>query len=693
MDLERVTTRNQTKLPHLVKIEVAELLIFIAFIFYLSFLSVRDYYVFHSAAELFSSIIGFGIFIVALNTYKISRNDFVMVLGMGYGYVAILDIMHAFAYDDLNIFANGSTNMVVQFWITARFFSLCTLLVSSFYIHKDAKRPKYPILVVVYAAAFILAVLAIMYFRIFPTCYIDGKGLTQFKILSEYTIALGLCNIAFSFYKSRKLMDKRLFYYLEASIFLMVVYEILFTLFVVPTDATALTGHVIKVISFYCMYRAIIVTGLQRPFDILTHRLDNLREEEKQRIYMEEALSTNEQCYDLIINHSSDAIIIQSEGIIVFANSTSAKILGAKDPANLVGIKAETLMHKNSAAIIQQRIKAAIESKAKLPFIEVKLIGMDDRTVYVEGSSSYVLYKQKPSVLTMFRDISSKKIIEGLENDIKENQRKLGESKEFNRVLTEFFSNISHELKTPLNVLLGSIQLLMLQPAEGLPSPIERKLAKHLSVMRQNCYRLLRLVNNLIDLSKLDSGYMKLNLRNSNIVSIVEEITLSVADYVESKGVNIIFDTNVEEKIMAVDADKIERIMLNLLSNAAKFTNQGNEITVNIEDKQEKILISVEDTGIGIPEDKLKLIFDRFGQVDKTLARNKEGSGIGLSLVKSLVIMHGGSITVSSKLGEGSKFIMELPVLIVGEEANAAQNQAYQNNVERISIEFSDIYN
>lgn len=166
---------------------------------------------------------------------------------------------------------------------------------------------------------------------------------------------------------------------------------------------------------------------------------------------------------------------------------------------------------------------------------------------------------------------------------------------------------------------------------------------------------------------------------------------MSVVSYVESKGINLIFDTDVEEKIMNFDADKIERIILNLLSNSIKFTNPEGSIYVNMMDMDDSISISIKDTGVGIPDDKLQMIFERFGQVDKTLRRNSEGTGIGLCLVKSFVEMHGGSIQVKSKVGEGSEFIIKLPDVITEEKHNE-ESSTYETNIERINIEFSDIY-
>jgi two-component system CheB/CheR fusion protein len=259
---------------------------------------------------------------------------------------------------------------------------------------------------------------------------------------------------------------------------------------------------------------------------------------------------------------------------------------------------------------------------------------------------------------------------------------------------SDFFSNLSHELRTPLNVIMSTLQLLESQRANSDAKAVIDKQGKHFNVMKQNCYRQLRLVNNMIDSSKIDSGFFEVNHQNHNIVSIVENITLSVSDYVRNKGIELVFDTDVEEKILACDLDGIERIILNLLSNAVKFTKEGGSINVNINDNKETILISIKDSGIGIPKDKHDLIFDRFRQVDKSLARNHEGSGIGLSLVKALVEMHEGKISVQSEYGNGTEFVIEMPIRTVVEDETTIKGESMQqNNVEKINIEFADIYN
>lgn len=293
-------------------------------------------------------------------------------------------------------------------------------------------------------------------------------------------------------------------------------------------------------------------------------------------------------------------------------------------------------------------------------------------------------------------DLTVRKRMEKLQKNIEEQRRKLDEIKKYDRIKTEFFANISHELRTPISVIFSALQIHELKLKQSFTEDSSIDMFRYTKIMKQNCYRLLRLVNNLIDITKIDAGFFTINETNNNIVNLIEEIISSVDDYIKNKGLSITFDTDVEEKIIGCDPDKIERIILNLLSNAVKFTPSGGKITVTIEDGKEYICIRVKDTGRGIPEDKLSSIFERFVQVDKSLARDHEGSGIGLSLVKELVELHGGTISVNSKEGCGSEFIMHFPCKLVDSNVNS-ENQPSdtmdKSCIEKINLEFSDIYN
>jgi len=278
-------------------------------------------------------------------------------------------------------------------------------------------------------------------------------------------------------------------------------------------------------------------------------------------------------------------------------------------------------------------------------------------------------------------------------NMLAENKRLLEEAVQYEKLKTEFVANMSHELRTPLNIIFSTAQLfdVLINKGENVNTD---KIRNYTSSIKQNCNRLLRLVNNLIDITKIDSGYMELELRNENIVQVAEEITQSTAEYVQYMSRTIIFDTDEEEKIMAFDAEKLERILLNLISNAIKFTKPGDKINVNLYDKGDHVIISVKDTGRGIQEEKLSQLFQRFKQIDPLLSRSHEGSGIGLSIVKALVEMHGGTIEVKSKYEEGTEFIICLPAKVISEkhDMKVKSDCINQANVDNINIEFSDIY-
>ena len=259
-------------------------------------------------------------------------------------------------------------------------------------------------------------------------------------------------------------------------------------------------------------------------------------------------------------------------------------------------------------------------------------------------------------------------------------------AEEANKIKTHFISNISHELKTPINVIMSAIQLINYNTKE---SPSYSKNKNTLAIIDDNCKRLLRLINNLIDVQKHELDDTKLNLSAVNVVNLIEMLVASVVPYAESKNLNLIFDTNKEDVILKVDSDKLERIMLNLLSNAIKFSKPNGEIrvTLNFEDC---LYISVADNGIGIAKENLNKIFDKFTQLDTSFSRENEGSGIGLSIVKSFVLLHNGKISVKSELNKGTSFLIELPLT---ETSNVeTEDASYDNLSENVKIELSDIY-
>ncbi len=242
-----------------------------------------------------------------------------------------------------------------------------------------------------------------------------------------------------------------------------------------------------------------------------------------------------------------------------------------------------------------------------------------------------------------------------------------------------FFRNLSHEFKTPLNLIFSAIQIIKLK---------EKKDNKYINIIQQNSYRLLKLVNNLLDISKIESNSFNLNKKNVDIVKLISKIALSVESYIQNKNRIFSFETNLSEELIAIDANAIERVILNLISNAVKFTASNDKITIQLYKENEMTVIKVIDTGIGIKEKDQKRIFGEFNQVDNSLHKNHEGTGLGLTISSSLIRMHQGTIELKSNFGKGTEFKVKLPSNTLEE---TEYNATHQQELDMVKIELSDI--
>ncbi|RDY28197.1 histidine kinase [Romboutsia weinsteinii] len=266
---------------------------------------------------------------------------------------------------------------------------------------------------------------------------------------------------------------------------------------------------------------------------------------------------------------------------------------------------------------------------------------------------------QKNKVKTL--DQLVRKRTEKLEEEMERNVVLFNKNIKLEENKNKYLVNLSHELRTPLNVISSTNQLILGLIKKNTPIK-EEKLIHYIDISQRNSNRLLNLVNNIVDGTKLQNDMYVINLKEVDIVYLVEETALTLTDYVKSKNIELIIDPEIEEKIIWCDHNDIERCVINLVGNAVKFTAEGGSITISIKDLDDKVMISVLDTGIGIDEKYHKVIFDRFNQVVDLDNEVKCGSGLGLTITNQIVKLHKGEISVESKPGEGSKFIIILPV-------------------------------
>ncbi|MBD7910858.1 MULTISPECIES: HAMP domain-containing sensor histidine kinase [Clostridium] len=265
----------------------------------------------------------------------------------------------------------------------------------------------------------------------------------------------------------------------------------------------------------------------------------------------------------------------------------------------------------------------------------------------------------------------------------------LNELREAKDLQDKFLLNISHDLRNPINVILSVLQCLKYDDNNDKKLVDKRK--EYRDIIRRNSLKIVKLIDNIIDSSKLEKNYYNLKRSNIEIISMLENTVTSVEKYAEEKGIRIIFDTNVEEFICAVDPEAIDRIVMNLLSNAIKFSPSESQILVSVFIDEKEISISVQDEGEGISEEDQKVIFNRFVQATKRKNNEHSGSGIGLDLVNYLSVAHGGKVSLYSKEGEGSRFDVKLPILLL-EDEEINYELGGRSKVEQLEVEFSDIY-
>ena len=275
---------------------------------------------------------------------------------------------------------------------------------------------------------------------------------------------------------------------------------------------------------------------------------------------------------------------------------------------------------------------------------------------YIIAAILFVLkYKYEVKKLDRLVKERTKDLVE----EMKKNTILHNKNIKLERNKNSYFVNLSHELRTPLNVMSSTNQLL--KGLSGNSIIDGEKLNYYVDISQRNCKRLLNLINNILDSSKLQNDMYQITLKETDVVYLVEETALTLKDYIYSKGIDLIIDPQIEEKMIKCDPYEIERCIINLVGNAVKFTPEGGSITINIEDLDDKVKISVTDTGCGIDEKFHKAIFDRFSQVEDS-EPVKSGSGLGLTITNQIIKLHKGKIYVESELGKGSTFVIILPV-------------------------------
>jgi signal transduction histidine kinase len=347
-------------------------------------------------------------------------------------------------------------------------------------------------------------------------------------------------------------------------------------------------------------------------------------------------------------NISVPLVIVSNNERVLFTNTSFKNLINEDILKNIINKKIFSIIlvedHVNileAATNKDNIVSGQVIIKNEIKFIDMEFIDIS------EG---------REEILIIFNDVTSKIKVNELKAQM---ENTLFQEK----IKTDFLSNISHDLKTPINVIYSASQLINVY----IKSNNIEALKKYNVISRINCLMLIRLTNNLIDSSRIYSDYLSANLHIQNIVEIVEETVTSLVEYAKNKEVNLIFDTEEEEIYLNIDEDFIKRIIINLISNAIKFSKKNGEISVVIEDFKDEVLMKIKDNGVGMEQKFIQEAFSRYSMGDNNKQLLENGTGIGLFVVKNLVEKQGGSISIHSEVNKGTDIEMRFKKELVYE--------------------------
>jgi len=585
----------------------------------LYFSSLYNFLLFHSFAEIFSIVVAFSIFIVAWNSRRFLDNNYFILIGIAYLFVGHVDLAHTLAYPGMGVFPGYGTNTAAQLWIVARYIESLSLLMAPLLI---GRKLKVNLLFPGYGLIISVAVVSIFYWNIFPVCFIEGIGLTPFKKISEYVISLVLLGAIFIMFRKRREFDIGVLRFLFAAITVTIASELSFTLYDQPYGLPNLIGHFLKIVSYYFIYKAIIETGLVRPYDLLFRNLK--QSEERYRDLYEEAPNAY--------------LSVGTDGCIDRANRSATELLGYSLD-ELVGrpvldMYANTQNGEARAQGVFQRFKAGEEIRNE----ELEMRRAD-------GSNVWINLSVRPIRDREGRVIASRSEIVDIT-----------EHKKLDQLKDDFISLVSHELRSPMTVITGAINTALTE-AERLTPEETRQLLKDAALESE---MLSNILGNLLELSRIQANRLSLHAEAISVKKVIQD----AVDEVKRQSSEHQFVLDLTRELPPVHADelRLERILYNLLENAVKYSPPGSKIRVSVRPEKEQLVIGVSDQGTGISLSDQAKLFGPFQRIEESRPDGVRGVGLGLLVCRRLVEAHGGQMWVESELGRGSTFFFTIPL-------------------------------
>lgn len=547
-----------------------------------------------------------------------------------------------------------------------------------------------PIVFIIVFASVIVAFIVQIFSRQIEG-FVSRVGATPFLMLSALCVIAGwiLCivcyRIGYKYYKPYLFKNKKL---LLGLFFMCQVILVVFGLRMYTPIASTLPYmlilNLICFVFFYIILRYSFIDTFQTVSDKLTmHEKNNLLMSNylKTMSNSHKAISAQytkiDAMYTQMMHFYPEPLVIIKNTHIIHTNAHALHLFQCHQQEKLMDQILSDFIHPEDQPTFSKALADLKHASSPTHTLEVQL--MTFKSTYIPVSMFIALSLadtvHSNTYMVSIRDLTLVKKEEVLRKEVA-----------LEKVKVDFFSTISHELKTPVNIIYSALQL----QNTFIHTNDYKQAFQYNTMISQNCLRLLRLLNNLLDINRIESDYFTVSPKPLNIVTFTESIMNSVSPYAAKKNIHCTFDTTDEEIYLTLDPDLYERTLLNLLSNAIKYGREEGHIFVGITKSVNEVILTIEDNGVGIPPHALDSIFTRFTRVENGLIRKAEGAGIGLSLVKSFVELNKGRIWVKSHLDEGTCFFMAYPLNPILSHLDALNLS--KSTSEKVNIELSDIF-
>lgn len=677
--------------------KITHVFVFFAVLTGLYYASLNSYVFFHSLIEIVTISVAFSMAIIIWNSRPYLTNPCLSFIAVGYAAAGIADLLYLLSLiGAAGISREFVSNQSAQFWVCARFLQAFTLLLAPLL---SGKKIRLGSIVTIFALLVSLLIWSV-FFKIFPECYVDGKGFTDFKILSEYSIIIIMLVSLCGFIRNRSELDTKVSVYLVLSITSTFLSEIMLTASVSFSGFTSMIGQYFNLIAFYYICSAIVVTGLREPFSLIFRdlketeaslRLANEEMEDRvrqrtidlQNVNLKLKKEVNERKrteYDLFKSRSMLAYILNSipqaifwknsDGVFLGCNKNYALAVGIEDPDDIVGkTNFDLRQPQEDSQIYISDDYEVIEGKKPKNIIQPFQLA-DGRRLWVNTTKVPLIDGAGSAygILGVFEDITERKIAEEklemyrehLEEQVLIRTAELAAARDVaesaNLSKSQFLANMSHEIRTPLNAVIGMASLT-------LDTDLDPGQKDSLEKIKFAGESLLGIINDILDFSKIEAGKLEMEKASFRLSDVLDTITMLVGLKAKDKKLEFIMQVDPDvPKNLVGDSLRLGQILTNLCNNAVKFTDSG-EITVSVvtvpeecSDNSVSLCFSVLDTGIGMTKEQTSMLFQPFTQVNSSTTRLFGGTGLGLAISRQLAELMGGRIWVNSLPGVGSEF-------------------------------------